>query len=370
MHRFWNQQPVDGKTNEWTTFLEDPEPKLPHEFDWVTLTTATDDEELADFFTRYLRPDTKSTIQLHFSPSFVRWSLTFPGQKNTWIVGVRVKETKKLVATITASPRTLCVHGTTYSVAYVDHLCIHPRLRHKRLAPVLIRAITRRIAESGGLHAIYTGTTRLPGQWCSFQQLGRALRPDVLVESGFWKVPDHAKTTMIRAWDDLPAEVSTDAFGPVRKEDVPSLVRLWNDQTRAYSVAVRVDEDELRHVLFDSNSPVCAHVKRDENGNVTDMWSYQSLTMFVRKDDIAFPIRQARSYYCFATTMRMADLTRDAMIHAKSQGHHIWMTFDVAEVGACQTELNLFPNGMITYFYGFNFQETVSIPPAQLLHWS
>lgn len=369
MHRFWNQQPVEGKTNDLNAFLQESEPRLPDAFEWVTL-DESEYGEMADFMTRYLRSETNSTIQLHFQPSFVSWSLSFPGQDKSWVVGIRVKETKKLVAMITASPRTLYVLGKEYRTAYVDHLCIHPRLRHKRLAPLLIRTITRRIAESGYLHAIYTGTTLLPGHWCSFQQFGRALRPDVLIESGFWKVPDHAKTSMVRAWDDLPGSFSDNEFSPVKEEDVPSIVQLWNDQALSYSVAVGVDDAWLHHVLFDSNSPLSAYVKRDGTGKVTDLWSYQSLNMFVRKQDVVFPIRQARSYYCFATTMKMSDLIREAMIHAKSQGHHIWLTFDVAEVGAYQTELNLFPNGMVTYFYGFNFQETISIPPSKLLYWS
>lgn len=44
----------------------------------------------------------------------------------------------------------------------INYLCIHKKLRSKRLAPVLIQEITRRVRRTGIFQAIYTSGQLLP----------------------------------------------------------------------------------------------------------------------------------------------------------------------------------------------------------------
>ncbi len=53
--------------------------------------------------------------------------------------GVRVKANKKLVAFISAIPATMRVKGVAVPMVEINFLCVHKKLRSKRLAPVLIR---------------------------------------------------------------------------------------------------------------------------------------------------------------------------------------------------------------------------------------
>jgi len=81
---------------------------------------------------------------------------------------VRVAQTQKLVAFIACTPALLYCHGTRVqpsqpeakedeatssddepSVVEVNFLCVHKKLRSKRLAPVLIKEITRRVNVCG-----------------------------------------------------------------------------------------------------------------------------------------------------------------------------------------------------------------------------
>jgi hypothetical protein len=62
-----------------------------------------------------------------------------PGFKASWHCGVRVSSTGKLVAFISAIPATLRVNATGLQTVEINFLCVHKKLRHKRLAPVLIK---------------------------------------------------------------------------------------------------------------------------------------------------------------------------------------------------------------------------------------
>ncbi len=44
----------------------------------------------------------------------------------------------------------------------INFLCVHKKLRSKRVAPVLIREITRRVNHTGIFQAVYTAGVVLP----------------------------------------------------------------------------------------------------------------------------------------------------------------------------------------------------------------
>ena len=47
-------------------------------------------------------------------------------------------------------------------MAQVNFLCVHRKLRKKRMSPVLIRELTRRVQQQGVSQAVYTAPVVLP----------------------------------------------------------------------------------------------------------------------------------------------------------------------------------------------------------------
>lgn len=78
-----------------------------------------------------------------YSPEFLQWALQPPGFRGDWHVGVRVKASRKLVAFIAAIPATVVANGRQLPMVEINFLCVHKKLRAKRLAPVLIKARAR-----------------------------------------------------------------------------------------------------------------------------------------------------------------------------------------------------------------------------------
>lgn len=64
---------------------------------------------------------------------------------------MRVASSGKLVAFISGIPATIRVNAASLRTVEINFLCVHKKLRHKRLAPVLIKEITRRV----NLHDIW-----------------------------------------------------------------------------------------------------------------------------------------------------------------------------------------------------------------------
>ena len=77
--------------------------------------------------------------RFNYSKDFIKWALQPPGFLTDWHIGIRVAATKKLVAFISAVPSLTRVKGQEIRLVDINFLCIHKKLRSKRLAPVLIK---------------------------------------------------------------------------------------------------------------------------------------------------------------------------------------------------------------------------------------
>lgn len=121
-------------------------------------------------------------------------ALTPPGYVADWHIGVRASSNKLLVALITGIPVTTTVYDKSMKMAEINFLCVHKKLRAKRLAPVLIREVTRRVNRLDIWQATYTAGVKLPGTVGECRYYHRSINPQKLIEVGFSHL--RPKTTM------------------------------------------------------------------------------------------------------------------------------------------------------------------------------
>ena len=129
--------------------------------------------------------DSESTFRFDYPIEFIRWALAVPGYNKEWHVGVRVSKTKKLFAFISGTPGKLNINDKTIKIASVNYLCVNKKLRAKRLAPVLIKEVTRRINLSGVWQALFTAGIVVPRPVSTCSYYHRSVNPKKLIEAGF-----------------------------------------------------------------------------------------------------------------------------------------------------------------------------------------
>lgn len=64
--------------------------------------------------------------------------------------------------TVSCSLELFCLMSREKKMVEINFLCVHKKLRSKRVAPVLIREITRRVNLQGIFQAVYTAGVVLP----------------------------------------------------------------------------------------------------------------------------------------------------------------------------------------------------------------
>lgn len=106
--------------------------------------------------------DDDSMFRFAYPREFLYWALTPPGYQKCWHVVVRVKQTGNYVAFISGVPLKMQVSDKHVPMVEINFLCVHKQLRDKRLAPLLIKEVTRRVNLLNIWQAIYTAGVKIP----------------------------------------------------------------------------------------------------------------------------------------------------------------------------------------------------------------
>ena len=132
-------------------------------------------------------------------------------------------------ARLTAVPATVRVSGRDIKMAEVNFLCVHKKLRAKRLAPVLIQEITRRVNLEGIWQAVYTAGVVLPKPVASCRYYHRSINPKKLIEVGFSRLAPRMTMARTIKLFKLPDEPEIPGIRPMTEEDIPSACKLLDN---------------------------------------------------------------------------------------------------------------------------------------------
>lgn len=249
-YKFWQTQPVtrfeeqskiteDGpiKVIDPAKVSKEPDALLDG-FEWTTLDLKDEKElqELWDLLTYHYVEDDDAMFRFRYSQSFLQWALMSPGWQKQWHVGVRASKSRKLVASISGVPTEIRVRGQKLKVIEINFLCIHKKLRSKRLAPVLIKEITRRCYLSGIYQAIYTGGVVLPTPVSSCRFYHRPLDWLKLYEVGFSPLPHGSTKARQITKNRLPVTTSTPGLRPMELKDADAVADLLERYLRRFDL--------------------------------------------------------------------------------------------------------------------------------------
>ena len=313
-----------------------------------------------------------STFRFHYSKEFLTWALLPPNYEKTWYVGIEEKDTKCLIAFISAIPRSMRLGSIeftnqTNSVAEINFLCIHKAYRKQRLAEVLIQEITRRVHLRGVFQALYTSGSILPSPFARAQYFHRALNVDKLIKVGFTEIPPSYKKfrdpkRMIERYYALPPKDNNlPSYREMEKRDIPIVRKLLNENyKRQCAVAPKWDSDDLvEHWLLPRDNVVYSYVveRRSKNSTgVTDFFSFYLLPSSVL-DSTDEGVNAAYCYYSAASQSSIAEILRCAIICANNKGFDVFNALNILEMDK-QTLIDLKFNegdGFLNY-YLFNYQ--------------
>ena len=165
------------------------------------------------------------------------------------------------VSFISGIPVDIHVNGESIPSVEINFLCIHKKLRSKRLAPLLIKEVTRRVNLHGIWQAAYTAGVVLPKPVATCRYWHRSINPRKLVDVGFSQLSARGTMQRLIKLNRLPDQPQTPG--------VPSLfwtytVRLQGPASKRMATAVSLQAQALHKYCllcnFDSNMAMLAEV--------------------------------------------------------------------------------------------------------------
>eukprot|EP01123_Difflugia_compressa_P010025 TRINITY_DN3541_c0_g1_i1.p1 TRINITY_DN3541_c0_g1~~TRINITY_DN3541_c0_g1_i1.p1 ORF type:complete len:397 (-),score=68.14 TRINITY_DN3541_c0_g1_i1:143-1333(-) len=337
---FWSTQPVPQNAGQ-TKQIEPPgqpidpikEPKdvrqdpytLPEAFEWYAC-DINDEKDLMEVY-RLLRDhyveDDDNMFRFDYSPEFLKWALKPPGWKREWHLCVRSKLKGAIVGFITAIPADIVVYDKHHRMVEINFLCVHQKLRTKRLAPVLIKEITRRANINGIFQAVYTAGVTLPMPIASCQYWHRSLNPRKLIEVGFSQLKQRMTHTRTEKLFALPPATKTPGLRPLEKKDCASACALLNEYLKKFHIFMYFTLEDFEHWFLPVKGVVDSFVVC-EGKTVTDLISFYSLPSSILKSEKHKTLYAAYSWYNVATSVPLTSLMNDSLILAKKQGFDVF----------------------------------------------
>ncbi|KAF1990340.1 N-myristoyl transferase [Aulographum hederae CBS 113979] len=346
-YKFWQTQPVQTfQDREKGSAIEDGPLKvididrvrkepydLPDGFVYVTMDL--DDEvqlkEVYELLVNHYVEDDEAMFRFNYSISFLNWALKAPGWTKEWHIGVRTTGSNKLVAFISGIPMSIRVRANILSCSEINFLCIHKKLRSKRLAPELIKEVTRRCYIANVYQAIYTGGVILPTPVSTCRYFHRSLDWEKLFEVGFSPLPPGSTKTRQVSKYKLPTDPLTPNLRPMKREDAKQVLDLLTRYLQRSDLTQMFNKEEVVHWLMYQQRPsdeqvVWSYVVEDpETKKITDFFSFYCLeSTVIGKNKV---VRAAYLFY-YATDaafqddkkvlkVRLNALMKDALILAK-----------------------------------------------------
>ncbi|CAA3020711.1 glycylpeptide N-tetradecanoyltransferase 1-like [Olea europaea subsp. europaea] len=354
-HKFWETQPVgqfkdlgdsslpEGPTEQPTPLSEvKQEPyNLPTPYEWITCDMDSGEmcNEVYALLSNNYVEDVDSMFRFNYSKEFLYWALHPPGYYRSWHIGVRVKNSKKLVAFITGVPAKIRVRDTVFVMAEINFLCVHKKLRSKRLTPVMIKEVTRRVQLENIWQAAYTAGV---DQWKNDKE------------------QDNKAVQVTRSNSD--SRVSKDGT-----HDVPAVSRLLKNYLKKLIVAPDFDEDDVEHWLLPKEIVVDSYlVESPETHEITDFCSFYTLPSSILGNQNHSTLKAAYSFYNVSTKTPLIQLMNDALIVAKKNDFDVFNALDVMNNETFLKELKFVPGDGKLHYYLDNYHLKQALRPSEL----
>ncbi|KAL4101831.1 hypothetical protein PRIC1_005579 [Phytophthora ramorum] len=377
-HRFWGTQPVpklhdDQDTGDTTTkcphrpidvlktsdqVRQEPY-HMPPGFAWsdVDVMDPSEAQEVFELLSSNYVEDDASTFRFAYSVDFLQWALTPPHFHKSWHIGVRSTHNHKLMAFISGIPVHMRVYNNVLATAEINFLCVHKRLRDRRLAPVLIKEVTRRVNLNNVWQAVYTAGVVLPMPVAQCRYFHRSLNPKKLIEVGFSPLPSRTTLAQTIKTLKLPTHTSTRGFRAMERSDVPQVTRLLKEYLTKFHLAVEYDEDEIAHWMVPRVGVVSAYVvENPDTLEITDVCSFYHLPSTIIGNDRHKKLNAVYSFYNVATSVTLTQLMQDALIMAKNEHADVFNALDVMENVEMLQPLKFGPGSGELQYYLYNWR--------------
>ncbi len=252
------------------------------------------------------------------------------------------------------------INGKVIKVAEINYLCVHKKLRSKRLAPVLIKEITRRVNLRDIWQATYTAGVVFPTPIGQARYWHRSLNPKKLIEIGFSSLPKRMTLAMTIKMNRLPAEPQLSGIRPMEARDRKQVLNLLKENLSHFTLHPQfTTADEIGHALLPRPGVVYTYVREKPKSSI--------ITVLHHPPTATGPVILQAAYqnWTVATSVSLAELMNEALIVAKSLEFDVFNCLDIMNNKDFIDHCKFGPGNGYLQYYAFNWA-AAAIPSEKI----
>lgn len=334
---------------------------LPEGFEWVTMDIQRDEDaqQVYDLLLNNYVEDSDNQFRFAYPIDFIRWTLLVPEYKQSWHLGVKATKSGKLLGFISGTPVSVTVDDEETKMAEINFLCVHKKLRSKKLAPVLIREITRRANLKKVWKAVFTAGVVFPTPFTSTTYYHRNLQPKKLVNVGFSQRPPNFTMARYCKKYDLDQDIELELQGTVRKmepKDAKRAYEMLMEYLKTFKYYQNFTFAEFKHLILPRENTMHSYVivSRENPNEVLDFFSfYQLPTQALQHQEL---INIMYMYYYAPKVNSVKVIIAMALKMAKEMGADVFNALDIMQNPETFEDLKFGRGDGLLHYYFYNYR--------------
>merc|ERR1719499_298115 len=154
----------------------------------------------------------------------------------------------------------------------------------------------------------------------------------------------------------VPPEMSMTGMRPMVAEDAAKVVQLLGNYLMKFKYTPVLNEEEVIHWFLPRADVIQTYVNEDDDGNLTDMFSYYCLSSHVMKHDAYDSLNAVYSYYNVANTVSWTTLMENALTVARTKDNKdVFNCLNVMENKEFLSSLKFAPGDGHLHYYLYNW---------------
>jgi glycylpeptide N-tetradecanoyltransferase len=310
--------------------------------------------------------DEDHTFRFDYSRDFLKWHLTAPGHLKQWLCSVRKETDNSFIGFISAIPVHIQIDSKDVKMVEINFLCVHNKFRSFRIAPVLIKEITRRVNLQNLWQAVYTAGALIPTPYAKCKYYHRNINFKKLLDIKFTYLNPNLNLARSKKIYKLPTETCIEGLRKMEIKDCVIVHKLVNQYLEKFRVHPILSLEEVKHWFIPREKVVYSYVVEDRNTKeVTDFLSFYSLPSSVLNHEKHKTLYAAYSFFNVANSVSLKVLIKNALILANSFGFDVYNALNIMDNESVFNDL-LFGVGdgsLKYYFYNYQYPE---IKPEEL----
>lgn len=362
-HKFWDTQPMIKENIELTinepintkqdcSLIRQTCYNLPEEFEWQNINIHDEQQlqELYLFLSKNYFQNKEVGLSSFYQPEFLKWALDVPNQKEEYIISIRLKKTNKIMGCGTGVPINVSINNKIKQTGIINFLCVHKKLRSKRLAVILIKELTRRFNLNNIWQGIYTesesgcktiGTANF--YYCILSQK--------MIDLGLTNKKDIASLQI------ESNNSSKHNLVPMTLEDVPQVTLLINNYLKKHTKLYQVlSEEDISYLLLPRENIVLSYVLKNNDHQITDFVSCYIGYSKVANHSVYKDLKSANLYYLVTHTLSQKEMINELFKILQKYNVDVFHSLDIMNFDFMKNNSNFDVGNSKTKYYLYNWQ--------------